>query len=77
MGQVTHGDRDNHDSEIHICCPFVLNHIDRMEVFRVRFDDGNNAISSLTFGTSLSSSSYPSLRSTTGYDSGISMTIRS
>jgi hypothetical protein len=77
MGQVTHGNRNNHNSEILICCPFVLNHIDRMEVFRVQFDDGNNAISSLTSGTSLSFSSYPLLRSTTGYDSGISMTIRS
>ncbi|SRR6266576_224184 len=77
MGQVTHGDRNNHNSEIHICYPFVLDYIDRMEVFRVQFDDGNNVISSLTSGTSLSSLFYPLLHSTTGYDSGISMTIRS
>ena len=43
MGKVTHGIRNNHNSQIHLCCTFILNYIDRKNSFRIQFGhDVNN-----------------------------------
>ena len=42
MGKVTHGIRNNHNSQIHLCCTFILNYIDRKNSFRIQFGHGVN-----------------------------------